>query len=164
MNAAYPMALGIPEEMLGILFSAMTFASAFGAWIYSKATIKMEPNKLFSILSIIYVLSLLFTNINSVILTIVLLTIRFMLEPSINAINSKDINDSIESKYRATALSTFSIIKGMPYVILAIPLGSLIDEFGALDVTIYLGIVTLILIGLIYTIKLLLSAKQNQHI
>jgi hypothetical protein len=56
------------------------------------------------------------------------------------------INRHTESKYRATTISTFNMMRNLPYVITAFLIGTLADTFSAKTIAMYLGIFLLILL------------------
>lgn len=64
-----------------------------------------------------------------------------ILAPIIENEVSAEINDSTESKYRATTLSTFSLLKNIPYALSVYLLTSLLDKVSAFHMARLLGYV-----------------------
>ncbi len=67
------------------------------------------------------------------------------------AINTSSvlINQSAESKYRATTISTFNMLKNIPYALSAFYIGTLMDNISAKLFTFYLGLILLIMMFLV---------------
>lgn len=59
------------------------------------------------------------------------------------------LNRQTESKYRATTLSTFSMLKTLPYLLLAIPIGGLMEQFSARGVASGMGALMLVVFALL---------------
>ena len=56
------------------------------------------------------------------------------------------VNNNTESKYRATTLSTFNMIKNTPYVLTAYFIGRISDTISAKNTAVLLGITLFILL------------------
>ena len=81
------------------------------------------------------------------------LILRSAVQTIIVNLTSVVINENVESKYRATALSSFNMFKNLPYVLSAYLLGSLMDTITARNFAFVLGVLlgTLLLINSIRT-------------
>lgn len=78
---------------------------------------------------------------------------RYNLAPIFNNLTSVVINQHTESRYRATTISTFNMLKNLPYVLTAFFIGSLMDLISARTFAFYFGL-TLLVILLIQKITL----------
>ena len=56
------------------------------------------------------------------------------------------INKNTESKYRATTISTYNMLRNIPYAVSAYFIGSLADTYSAKIIASYLGVVLLLLL------------------
>jgi MFS family permease len=74
------------------------------------------------------------------------LLIRNSFQSIYYGLSSVSINKVTASKYRATTLSTFNMIKNLPYVLGAYFFGFLADKYSAKKTAFYLGIVLIILL------------------
>jgi predicted MFS family arabinose efflux permease len=83
------------------------------------------------------------------------LAFRASFEGIFNNLTSIIINNNTESRYRATTISTFNMIKNVPYVLTAYFVGSISDHFSAKNTALYLGIILAII--------LLLQLLSNKH-
>jgi hypothetical protein len=85
--------------------------------------------------------------------------LRSMSQGVFNNLASIEINNSTESKYRATTISTFNMIKNVPYVLTAYFIGGLADIVSARVISLYLGM------GLLVTLMFfLISTKKTKFL
>ena len=84
------------------------------------------------------------------------LALRSSLQGILGNLTSITINNNTESKFRATTLSTFNMIKNIPYLLTAYFIGSLSDKFSAKTIALYLGVISIIFI----LIQLIPSKKR----
>jgi len=75
------------------------------------------------------------------------LLLRSALEGVFGNLASIEINNTTESKYRATTLSTFNMLKNIPYVLSAYFVGFLADKFSAKNIAFSLGLLLLLIVG-----------------
>jgi hypothetical protein len=68
------------------------------------------------------------------------------------------INKQTESKYRATTISTFNMLKNLPYVLTAAFIGRLMDIISARHFAFYFG---LALLAVLLLQKLTLDKKKS---
>lgn len=76
-----------------------------------------------------------------------LLLIRSILNAVLNNTNSVIINGFVNSKYRATTLSAFNMLKSLPYLVTALGIGAIADMYSAKTFAVALGIILFILAG-----------------
>lgn len=73
------------------------------------------------------------------------------------------VNQEIESKYRATALSTVALLTKIPYVLLAIIAGKMIDQQKLPLFMLSVGIVILLSVVLSFCLKKCLASYNNKN-
>lgn len=109
----------------------------------------------FIILLFVYACILLFAPFTNFITGVIMIAFLASIRPISEVIQSKVLNMRIASEHRATALSTFGMMRSIPYVLSAVFLGHLIDLYTAKNVVAILGVVMLVLlfVGVIYRKK-----------
>lgn len=155
---------GFTEVQMGILWSTIYLISAISSQFspYIKKKLKLKPAFILTGLAI----SL--TFIISPFVGLLLGGVSLFLRSSLNSIfqnfTSEAININTESKYRATTISTFNMLKNIPYALLAFFLGTLSDAYSAKLIALYLGLSMLILL-IIQTLSTtkLLTTKPSQN-
>src|SRR3989344_2344444 len=135
---------GYKEKGLGVLFAAAIFLAAIGNHFYLKIKKILGNNKL--------ILSAIISPIVGIVLGTFSLLSRFFIYPFAEIQASNTINKYVESKYRSTTLSTFSMLYKLPYVLCAFFVGSLIDSLGARSSVFYISIIFTVITLLIYII------------
>jgi hypothetical protein len=86
-----------------------------------------------------------------------MIVLRSSLLPVFDNLASVLINRTTQSKYRATTLSTFAMLKNLPYVALAFVSGYLMDTWSVVNFALVLGILMLIVTILFLVEKLFRS-------
>ena len=110
------------------------------------------------ILSLIIAASLIISPVAGLVLGGLMVLLRYNVAPIFNNLASIMINQHTESKYRATTISTFNMIKNLPYVLSAFFIGRLMDIISARLFAFYFGLALLIVIVIQ---QLLLPKKQS---
>ena len=131
---------------LAILWSIIYLVSSFAshATPYFK---KFMSYRNFAVwVGIFIALSLLVSPIAGMIFGGISLLVRSSLQAVYSNVSSILVNETTESKYRTTTLSTFNLLKNVPYVLTAYYLGSLADHYSAIKIAFFLGIALAILI------------------
>lgn len=147
---------GFTDKQMGVLWSIIFIISALA----SQSTSYFK--KIFGIKSLIVIVGLLMalTLIVSPYIGLIIgglsLIFRSSLQSVFGNLSSIKINDNTDSEYRATTLSTFNMIKNVPYVLSAYFIGSVSDFISAKMVSFYLGIVLLGFLGIS-----LIRSKRN---
>jgi MFS family permease len=137
---------GFKPIEIGLTFSFIFLFAVF----FSRLTPKI--NRTFGATKAIYFLGL-FTGITFLVspyLGIISGTISLIFRQSfastINNLTSIAINQNTESRYRATTISSFNMVKNLLYVIGAYFLGSMMDLYSAKNIAFFLGLTMIILI------------------
>jgi hypothetical protein len=81
------------------------------------------------------------------------LLVRAIISPIVDIQLSTILNGMTISKYRATTLSTFSMIKGIPYALLIYAFGALADFYPITNIAVWLGVV--LLFAVVYLVYIL---------
>jgi len=85
------------------------------------------------------------------------LALRSSLQAAYGNYSSVLVNEQTDSNKRATTLSTFNLFKNIPYVFTAYFLGSLADQFSAVNTAAILGFILIVLL----VAQVLTSSKQT---
>lgn len=137
---------GLTEKQMGILFAVLPLISALGAFIYPKLEKNISSKLRFIVfVSVTTIISVGLSPFVGVIGILMLLCYRSFFYPVIDIFSQNFVNAFVESKYRATTLSTFSMLLKLPYAIFAFTIGGLIDRHSATSVGLGLSFFFLLL-------------------
>ncbi|MBP9670060.1 MFS transporter [Candidatus Woesebacteria bacterium] len=155
INDATAVELGFTSVQLGIFATVMylfgVFASEHSSWIITR----LRSKWIYGLMLVIYVATLLLIPQASLIVGGTLLLLRYCASTIFTNYESVRINAVIDSRYRATTLSTFSLIKNIPYVFAATFIGVAMNNYGAFTFSMYFGILLLgVLLILVVTRKM----------
>lgn len=141
--------IGFTPIQLGILASVFSLAGAISAQLGRRITDRFGDRITLIVSSFFYGGTLLLSFMMNKFLGAFLILTRFILDPVINNEVSTILNESLESKSRATGISTFSMIKSIPYAIVIFSSGFLLDKYPARSFAIIFGtlLVTALLIS-----------------
>ncbi|MFA9288866.1 MAG: MFS transporter [Weeksellaceae bacterium] len=157
LHDAQAIEYGFTPETMGILAALMYAASAIGSYITPSLRGKYSYFQIVLLISLLYGLTLLVSPYLGLIAGAIVIIGRHMSTSINNNLNSAIINKLVSSEYRATTLSTFSMIANIPYIFVAVFLGSAINMYTANNVAVILGI--LMLIGACYQLYQIKSHK-----
>jgi MFS family permease len=152
---------GYKEKGLGILFAIAIFLAALGNHFYLKIKSVLGDKKLILLVIITLIASAIISPFVGIIVGTVSLMIRFFIYPFADIQASNSINKYVESKYRATTLSTFTMLYKLPYVLTAVIVGSMIDSLGAKSAVFYISILFTAIALLIYMVPKKQQASVN---
>ena len=135
---------GLRPELLGILFSTISIIGAGFSYLSSKFVV---GNIFWGILfiSTISGISYVLSPMVGVVVGSVLLIVRNSMMAVHQNYLSTFINQHISSKYRATTLSSFSLLKMLPYAISAPFLGMMMQQVTAKRFTLVMGVTMLVI-------------------
>ncbi len=139
---------GFSDKQMGILWSVIFIFSAFASQSTSFVKNLFGLNKSIVLVGILTVLTYLVSPYAGLILGGLSLIFRSSLQSVFGNLSSIEINNNTESKYRSTTLSTFNMIKNIPYVLAAYFIGGISDVVSAKTVSFYLGVVLIFLLGI----------------
>lgn len=137
---------GFSAEQLGILWAAIFIISAAASQITPYITKYLKGNSAIYIVGVAIVITFIFSPVLGLILGGISLALRASLEAIFGNLASITINENTDSKFRATTLSTFNMIKNIPYVLSAYFIGSISDKLNSKNTAMYLGILLLLFI------------------
>jgi MFS family permease len=149
---------GFRAQAMGIIYAIIYILSAFSSQLGPWLTQKLKLNSVFLFLGLITAISLIISPFVGMIIGGLVILLRYNFAPIFNNLASVMINQHTESKYRATTISTFNMLKNLPYVISAVFIGRLMDIMSARVFAFYFGLALLIVI---IAQQLLLSKKTT---
>jgi len=160
INDATAIQLGFDSVQLGIF---ATILYLFGVVVseYSNKFVKYIGNVSAYIFVIFaYFVTLIAMPKLGMILGAIILLLRFGVATVFSNYESVRLNEVIESKYRATTLSTFSLIRNIPYAFGATLIGLMISLYGAKEFSLYFGSLFVVSIATLFLMRPLF-AKHN---
>lgn len=150
---------GFTDKQMGVLWSVIFILSAFASQLTPKIKKYFGLNKSLFIVGIFMAVTFIISPFIGLIIGGISLILRSSLQGIFGNLSSVVINNNTESKYRATTISTFNMIKNVPYVLTAYFIGGISDLLSAKIVSMCLGIVLVVLVGLS-----LFKSKRNATI
>lgn len=150
---------GYSGRSIGLLYASLSILSATLSLLYARFVKKITPVDLLVAVSIFYLITLLLTPAVGLILGTGLLFIRLPLDPIYRNSVSDIINKAVESKDRATTISTFSMLQNLPYMLTSFFIGGWMAEIGARNFAFWYGLL-LALFALPQVVKYLFRRKS----
>ena len=138
---------GFNDKQMGILWAVIFIISAIAAQTTSFFNKKLGLHKSILVTGLLMAITFIVSPYLGLILGGMSLILRSSLQSIFGNLASVSINDSTESRFRATTISTFNMIKNIPYVLTAFLIGSVSDLFSAKVISLYLGVFLLIMLG-----------------
>lgn len=143
LNDATAVELGFNSVQLGIfatiLYLVGVVVSEKTDWFISK----LSPIWLYGGTIVVYATTLLLMPKATFIAGALLLLTRYGVQTFFGNYESVRINAVIDSRYRATTLSTFSLIRNIPYVLTATLIGTLMNVYTAKLFSMYFALILL---------------------
>lgn len=159
INDATAVQLGFTSIQLGIFATVMylfgIFASEHSSWIMNK----LNSKSIYGLMLVVYISTLIFIPQNSLIVGAGFLLVRYGAATVFANYESVRINAVIDSRYRATTLSTFSLIKNIPYIFTATFIGIAMNSYGAITFSLYFGLLLLIILLILFVTKNIFSER-----
>ncbi len=144
---------GLDSFKVGLLFGAGYILSAVASQLYPTLKTKYGISGLLVGTSLVLVGSLLLANFVGLLIGGGLIIIRIASSSIFNNVRSSVVNSVVGSRNRATAISTMALLYKIPYVLLALVMGSYIDNQSPNAFAWILGIGLTTLIGVLLTLK-----------
>lgn len=126
-----------------------TLISVKSDWIISK----LGSSYTYVTLLSIYAITLLLIPWSMIAVGTVLLLLRYGVQTIFDNYQSVKINEIADSRYRATTLSTFNLLRNIPYVFGATGIGLLMNLYTAKTFSLYFGIVFIFIVSLAFIAK-----------
>jgi len=150
---------GFNEIQLGILWSVIFVISALASQLTPIIRNFLKGNLSIIAIGILMAITFVVSPVVGLALGGITLALRSSLQGIFENMASIVINNNTESRFRATTLSTFNMIKNIPYVLSAYFVGSLSDTLSAKNISLYLGIILGVLL-VFQGLKLLKNSKK----
>lgn len=153
---------GLNEATMGILFAIAIFAGALGNFFYERVKKIVGFSALAWLTAGILLGSALLAPFVGMFFGSLAILARFVVYqwPEIQA--STVINESVSSNSRATALSTFSMLSRLPYVLTAVLIGISIERYNAAWTTAGVGGLVL-LFGVLLSVGIYYASPRVKH-
>ena len=148
LNSFLGVELGFDAKQLGVLWSIIFLVSAGASQFTPVLYRKFGGRVSIAITGAVIGITLLASPLLGMMLGAAVLMVRSAFEGIFGNLASIIVNNNTQSKYRATTISTFHMIKNIPYVLLAFLIGSISDRISAMNMAVILGGILLGLIGL----------------
>jgi len=146
LNDILAVEFGFNEKQLGIFVAIVFLISAGVSQIAPKIGRYFKEIDAILLMGGLIAISFTVSPVAGIFLGGLSLVFRASFKTVYENLTSVIINNNTPSKYRATTISTFNMIKNLPYVISAYFLGTLMDLFSAKRFAFVLGIVLFFLV------------------
>ncbi|NCN45194.1 MAG: hypothetical protein COU63_03925 [Candidatus Pacebacteria bacterium CG10_big_fil_rev_8_21_14_0_10_36_11] len=131
---------GLNGKEVGFLFGAGYLIAALASHYYPKIRQRFSAGKLAIFASIVLISSFLGAKFVGVVGGMFLIFMRISSSTTFNNSKSLLLNEFIDSKNRATALSTMSLLSDIPFVLLSYFIGDAIEKTSPNEFSLVLGI------------------------
>lgn len=128
-DTALAIEFGFTESQLGIFFAFATLATAAGSHYYIATKKKLGLKGMYAILFLIYGFTIIVSPFVGLFSGGVTIMLREYFNGYANILATDAINKTTTSDIRATTISTYYMIVGLPYAISAYFIGGLIDLY-----------------------------------
>ena len=139
LSDATAMELGLNSVQLGIYASVLFMVGVIFSENTERILKAVSSQYLYILLIGIYLTTLVLMPIAGLVFGIAMLFIRYAVQTVYDNYTSVRLNAAIESRYRATTLSTYSLMRNIPYVIFATGIGVMMNLLTAKVFSMYFG-------------------------
>jgi len=139
LSDATAMELGLNSVQLGIYASVLFMVGVIFSENTERILKMVKSQQLYIMLIGIYLATLVLMPVAGLIFGISMLFMRYAVQTVYDNYTSVRLNAAIESKYRATTLSTYSLMRNIPYVIFATGIGVMMNLLTAKVFSMYFG-------------------------
>jgi len=160
LNSFLGVEFGLKAGSMGILWAVIYVVSALASQTIPLLNKRLGQNNTILFSGGIIAITMLLSPLLGLVFGGLSLLVRSSSQSIYWGLTSIAINNNTESKYRATTISTFNMIRNIPYVLCAFFIGTLSDKYSAKGIAFFLG--ALLLLFLI--IQLLRSKMLSKHI
>lgn len=154
---------GLDSGGVGVLFAVGYIISALVSQLFPRFVSFLGSSKLLITTILILLGSFVFAKFAGIALGSILIIARISSSATFWSIKSIILNPLIESKNRATTLSTFSLITQLPYALLAYTIGDSIDRTSPNQFALILGGVIVVLLITQQIVFFKISPKSSQE-
>ena len=155
---------GMDSGKVGLLFATGYIISALASQVFPKLINWLGAKKLLITAVAILIGSFVFAKFAGVAIGSILIISRISSSTTFWNIESSMLNPLIESKNRATSLSTFALLTQLPYALLAYTIGDTIDKSSPNHLALILGLTIVFLLitqQLVFYIWLLIPKRRE---
>lgn len=140
LDPALALEHGFDEKQLGMLYAIAPLVTAFGVYVYGKKKALFQRETWGTIIFASLIATTVFSPMYGLALGGLAILYRNVFYSVINVISTSTINQIVVSQYRATTLSTFTMIRQLPYVLFAVIIGKAMDVYSPSQVGMWLSI------------------------
>lgn len=138
---------------LGIIVSVGAFLASLVSYLSGRYLKKITIFNQYIFELILFTIILLLSPVLSMYFGAISIIIRTILKPLLDTHISVRINNSIKSEYRATSLSAFSMLQGLPYAMSILLISISTDMFSSKLIASVFGLIFLLLIFITLKIR-----------
>ena len=128
-DSALAIEFGFTESQLGIFFAIATLASAAGSHYYTRIKKWFGLKGLYALLFVTLAISILVSPFIGLMIGGLTIVLREFFKGYADILATDAINKTTKSNVRATTISTYYMIVGLPYALAAYFIGGLIDLY-----------------------------------
>jgi len=144
---------GFNETQMGVLWAIILLICAGASQLTSKVSRYLTEKKAVFLFGLIVAFSLIISPALGIIVGGGVLIIRNATITLYHNFSSILVNKHTASRYRATTLSTFNMLKNIPYMASAYLIGHLADSFSAKYTAALLGLLLTVFLGIQYLVS-----------
>ncbi|NCN24067.1 MAG: hypothetical protein COU65_04515 [Candidatus Pacebacteria bacterium CG10_big_fil_rev_8_21_14_0_10_42_12] len=146
INSFLGVEFGFSETQMGVLWSVIFLVSAAASQATPFLRKYVSANSAILLLGLTMAATFIISPVAGLVVGGLSLLLRSALQAVFSNISSVVINNNTESKYRATTLSTFNMIKNIPYLATAYFIGMMADTYSAKTTSVFLGALMLVFV------------------
>lgn len=128
-DSALALEFGFTESQLGVFFAIASLATAVGSHYYIRIKRKLGLKGLYVLLFAMYAITILVSPFIGLMIGGLTIMLREFFNGYADILATDAINKTTESNVRATTISTYYMIVGLPYAVSAYFIGGLIDLY-----------------------------------
>ncbi len=162
LNDATAVELGFNSVQLGIFATILYLVGVVVSEKTDRFIGKMSPIWLYGGTIAMYAATLILMPKATFVAGALLLLTRYGVQTFFGNYESVRINAVIDSRYRATTLSTFSLIRNIPYVLTATLIGVLMNTYTAKLFSMYFGLTLIITLVIFASIRYALRGVKYE--
>lgn len=144
---------GFTERTIGPFFAVLFLIAAAASQLTPYIRKFLGERKAIIIISLLIAITYLLSPYVGLVVGAIVLTMRESLARNFQNITNVYINSKTESKNRATVLSSYNMLKNLPYVFSAFWLGKLMDIYSARIFSFWLGVIIVIIVISLFSVN-----------
>jgi len=155
VNDALVIEFGFKGTQLGVFYAGIFIVSALGVQLTPWLKRYLKPYQIITIIGVVFSATLMISPFVMMFVGGLTVYLRETFGQILINLTSNEVNRDIPSKFRATTLSTFSMLKSLPYMFFAILIGHLMDLYTARVFAFWFGLA----FGVIILVQFLLYQR-----